>query len=195
MVSNKERTTHRISWGTAGTSRRVQCFMFVFVFGLKKAQCLWQPLSPLFRIAGYSRRNGSGSDGSKGNERNSKNALPHDGDDQARGGSKDTLKDPESSQRGSEDDKERVALHFNENDETKFIVYAHCLLAGSGVASSRVKPCLGAFAGFRPRSKSLYRDVLEVFEEGLRRFPSSPCLLYGASVTLQVSAVFELLEC
>lgn len=181
--------------------------MLVFVFGLKKRDVCGNHLSPLVRVAGDSGRNGPESDGSKrgmlyadgngtachhGADLDGNNALPHDGDDQASGESKDTLQDSEPSQRGSEDDQERATLHFDENDEAKFIVYAHCLLVGSGVASSRVKPCLGAFAGFRPRSKSLYHDALEVFEEGLRRFPSSPCLLYGASVALQVSAVFEL---
>lgn len=92
--------------------------------------------------------------------------------------------------------------------ETLFYAYGHCLLAGSGVLpSSETKsglgfgkgseeggsggirqggPARGLWKEGRRWRRKLYRSALEVFDEGLRRFPRSVRLLYGASLATQV---------
>lgn len=85
--------------------------------------------------------------------------------------------------------------------EQYFIAYGHCLLAGAGtgaseaaeVANSRGRSIGGDFGGASGRARVSkkkrtrgYGDALEVFQEGLRRFPTSVVLLYGASLAMQV---------
>lgn len=91
--------------------------------------------------------------------------------------------------------------------ERYFIAYGHCLLAGAGTGASDEageaatagdfnrmagRSSAGDFGGASVRariSKSKrargYGDAVEVFQEGLRRFPTSVVLLYGASLTMQ----------
>lgn len=77
--------------------------------------------------------------------------------------------------------------------------YGHCLLAGSGTlptvgiardgggSGARNDRSAGSITnmGERP-SRNPYRDALEVFADGLRRFPHSTGILYGSSLALQV---------
>lgn len=94
--------------------------------------------------------------------------------------------------------------------EKYFVAYGHSLLAGAGTGvydeaaeaaaaaghPSRVMGQLmgGDFGGTSGRARvsekrrlRRYGDALEIFQEGLRRFPRSPALLYGTSFTMQVS--------
>ncbi|CAN0025105.1 unnamed protein product, partial [Ectocarpus sp. 12 AP-2014] len=89
-----------------------------------------------------------------------------------------------------------------------YVGYGHCLLVGAGSGAldeaaeeaiaggrsggyggpSTIKDSGGARARARIREKNRtrgYGDALEVFQEGLRRFPSSAALLYGASLAMQ----------
>lgn len=91
-----------------------------------------------------------------------------------------------------------------------FVAYGHCLLAGAGTGvsdeareraaetngfcgtagSNGRPPFLGADAAARISDKKRtqgYGDALEVFQEGLRRFPTSAALLYGSSFAMQAS--------
>ena len=84
--------------------------------------------------------------------------------------------------------------------ESFFIAYAHCLLVGTGTRSEKSTPLSlanhttdvtvdenlrGKTRTMRKRGAS-YETALEVFNEGLRRFPKSTLLLYGSSVAMQV---------
>lgn len=85
--------------------------------------------------------------------------------------------------------------------EGYFIAYGHCLLAGAGTgasdeaaeaATAGVQPIAPDFGGASGRARVSkknrvrgYGDALEVFQEGLRRFPTSVVLLYGASLAMQ----------
>ncbi|CAM9320186.1 unnamed protein product [Ectocarpus sp. 4 AP-2014] len=93
-----------------------------------------------------------------------------------------------------------------------YVGYGHCLLVGAGSGaldeaaeeavaegrssgnggSSTIKDFGGARARARIREKNRtrgYSDALKVFQEGLRRFPSSAALLYGASLAMQASTL------
>ncbi|CAM9144978.1 unnamed protein product [Ectocarpus sp. 6 AP-2014] len=93
-----------------------------------------------------------------------------------------------------------------------YVGYGHCLLVGAGSGAldeaaedaiaegrsggnggpSTIKDFGGARARVRIREKDRtrgYGDALEVFQEGLRRFPSSAALLYGASLAMQASTL------
>lgn len=85
--------------------------------------------------------------------------------------------------------------------ESYFIAYGHCLLAGAGTGASDEaeeaataggQSVAGDFGGASGRARVSrknrargYGDALEVFQEGLRRFPTSVTLLYGASLAMQ----------
>lgn len=94
--------------------------------------------------------------------------------------------------------------------EKYFVAYGHCLLAGAGTgvydeaaeAAAAAGHLCGAmgqqrggdFGGAsgrarvsRKRRARRYGDALEVFQEGLRYFPTSTALLYGTSFTMQAS--------
>lgn len=90
-----------------------------------------------------------------------------------------------------------------------FVAYGHCLLAGAGTgardeatqaAAAAAGSCdgilspskIGDFGSVSSRARVSaknrtrgYGDALEVFQEGLRRFPTSTSLLYGASLAMQ----------
>lgn len=92
-----------------------------------------------------------------------------------------------------------------------FFAYGHCLLAGAGTgARDEAKETvvvaaghndgilgpsiIGDFSNISTRARTSaksrtrgYGDALEVFQEGLRRFPTSTALLYGASLAMQAS--------
>ncbi|CAM9642986.1 unnamed protein product, partial [Ectocarpus sp. 13 AM-2016] len=93
-----------------------------------------------------------------------------------------------------------------------YVGYGHCLLVGAGSGAldeaaeeaitegrscgngglSTIKDSGGARARARIREKNRtrgYGDALEVFQEGLRRFPSSVALLYGASLAMQAGTL------
>jgi len=92
--------------------------------------------------------------------------------------------------------------------EDYFVAYGHCLLAGAGTgvydeaaeAAAAYHPSGvmgqlpgGDFGGASGRARvsekrrvCRYGDALEVFQEGLRRYPACTTLLYGASFTMQV---------
>lgn len=86
--------------------------------------------------------------------------------------------------------------------EKYFIAFGHCLLAGAGTGASDEAAeeaataggysCAADFGGASDRARVTskkrargYGDALEVFQEGLQRFPTSLVLLYGASLTMQ----------
>lgn len=91
-----------------------------------------------------------------------------------------------------------------------YVAYGHCLLVGAGSGALdeaaeeaaaagcsggnggplTIKDFGGARARVRIRGKNRtrgYGDALEVLQEGLRRYPNSAALLYGASLAMQVS--------
>lgn len=94
--------------------------------------------------------------------------------------------------------------------ERYYVAYGHCLLAGAGTgardeateaAATAVGQCdgilgpskIGDFGSVSSRARTSarrrtrgYGDALEIFQEGLRRFPTSTALLYGASLAMQV---------
>ena len=88
--------------------------------------------------------------------------------------------------------------------EGYFIAYGHCLLAGAGTGASDeaaeeategARSVAGEFGGASGRARVSkkkrargYGDALEIFQEGLRRFPASAALLYGASLAMQARA-------
>lgn len=93
--------------------------------------------------------------------------------------------------------------------ERYFVAYGHCLLAAAGTgardeatqaAAAAAGSCggilspskIGDFGSISSRARVSaknrtrgYGDALEVFQEGLRRFPTSTILLYGASLAMQ----------
>lgn len=85
--------------------------------------------------------------------------------------------------------------------ERFFVAYGHCLLAGAGTGASDEaaeaataggQSVAGDFGGASGRDRVSkkkrargYGDALEVFQEGLRRFPTSAVLLYGAALAMQ----------
>ncbi|CAM9980812.1 unnamed protein product [Pylaiella littoralis] len=95
--------------------------------------------------------------------------------------------------------------------ERYYVAYGHCLLAGAGTgardeateaAATAVGQCdgilgpskIGDFGSVSSRARTSarrrtrgYGDALEIFQEGLRRFPTSTALLYGASLAMQAS--------
>ncbi len=89
--------------------------------------------------------------------------------------------------------------------EKFFVAYGHSLLAGAGTgvydeaaeaaaAAGHPSGVMGGdFGGASGRARvsgkrrlRRYGDALEVFQEGLRHFPTSPALLYGTSFAMQV---------
>lgn len=70
--------------------------------------------------------------------------------------------------------------------EHLFFGYGHCLLAGSALVLSETDSFLRGWSLSRVRWRKWYYYALRVFREGLRRFPSSTKLLYGASFVMQV---------
>lgn len=70
-----------------------------------------------------------------------------------------------------------------------FVAYGHCLLAGCGTLTRKAANFMGARETKR-RGKGgggvSYADALRVFREGLAHYPNSACLLYGASLAMQV---------
>lgn len=92
--------------------------------------------------------------------------------------------------------------------EKYFIAYGHCLLGGAGTGASDEaaeaataggQSMAGDFGGVGGRARVRknkrtrgYGDALEVFQEGLRRFPTSTVLLYGASLAMQARTCMHL---
>lgn len=93
-----------------------------------------------------------------------------------------------------------------------YVAYGHCLLVGAGSGAldeaaeeaaaegrsggnggpSTIKDFGGATARARIRGMNRtrgYGDALEVFQEGIRRYPNSAALLYGTSLAMQASTL------
>ncbi|CAM9502410.1 unnamed protein product [Scytosiphon promiscuus] len=113
--------------------------------------------------------------------------------------------------RGAAEESDRATTEARlASSDRYFVAYGHCLLAGAGTGvwdeaserraendgfdgtarSSRGGGFLDAATAARisdnQRTRG-YGDALEVFQEGLRRFPTSTALLYGSSFAMQAS--------
>lgn len=93
------------------------------------------------------------------------------------------------------------ADEIERSSERCFVAYAHCILAGTGTRAGKIVkfPIVSRMTkgstykdrdgtgGTRRTRDDSYEKILGVFEEGLRRYPKSTLLLYGASLALQVT--------